>query len=287
MSETAAPPCTSAQDATERFTLCAPPPEGGFDCRATAPPPLLPAAAAIEHARASGRGEGGESWALACQRERARACSRTPRHTRPARARLFADTGMPVLLRALAPTHQPRTHSHTRQRSHALTRARVCGITWLALRRSFTPPSIDERTARVCARAWTVASLRARVAGRRRAGDRCDARVGAGTHHPHPSRRTHAHGPTYAHARAPPRPCARVHPRADAHTRARLRTRTKVLLQQRSVSKDTWPGLWDISAAGHIEAGQDSLETAYRVRTCNRSRARVDTCAHGPGRERK
>ncbi|PPD68134.1 hypothetical protein GOBAR_DD34985 [Gossypium barbadense] len=27
--------------------------------------------------------------------------------------------------------------------------------------------------------------------------------------------------------------------------------------------KDSWPGLWDISSAGHISAGDSSLITAY------------------------
>ena len=33
---------------------------------------------------------------------------------------------------------------------------------------------------------------------------------------------------------------------------------------QEPPAKDTWPGLYDISAAGHIESGADSLATALR-----------------------
>lgn len=38
----------------------------------------------------------------------------------------------------------------------------------------------------------------------------------------------------------------------------------KILLQKRSLSKESYPGLWDISVAGHISAGEDVLETAIR-----------------------
>lgn len=38
----------------------------------------------------------------------------------------------------------------------------------------------------------------------------------------------------------------------------------KVLLQKRSPEKDTFPGLWDVSVAGHIRAGETALEAAER-----------------------
>lgn len=38
----------------------------------------------------------------------------------------------------------------------------------------------------------------------------------------------------------------------------------EILLQQRSKNKDTNAGLWDISVAGHISAGQDSISAAIR-----------------------
>lgn len=36
----------------------------------------------------------------------------------------------------------------------------------------------------------------------------------------------------------------------------------EILLQKRSMTKDTFPGRWDISSAGHMVAGKGSLETA-------------------------
>ncbi|KAI3687264.1 hypothetical protein L1987_80958 [Smallanthus sonchifolius] len=39
---------------------------------------------------------------------------------------------------------------------------------------------------------------------------------------------------------------------------------TQQLLQKRADCKDSWPGLWDISSAGHISAGDSSLVTARR-----------------------
>ncbi|XP_031279456.1 nudix hydrolase 3 [Pistacia vera] len=38
----------------------------------------------------------------------------------------------------------------------------------------------------------------------------------------------------------------------------------ELLLQRRADCKDSWPGLWDISSAGHISAGDSSLITAQR-----------------------
>ena len=37
-----------------------------------------------------------------------------------------------------------------------------------------------------------------------------------------------------------------------------------IMLQKRSASKDTFPGLWDISVAGHISAGETPLQGALR-----------------------
>lgn len=38
----------------------------------------------------------------------------------------------------------------------------------------------------------------------------------------------------------------------------------RLLLQRRSHSKENWPGQWDISAAGHVSAGETSVEAAVR-----------------------
>ncbi|KAB1995095.1 hypothetical protein ES319_D13G138300v1 [Gossypium barbadense] len=38
----------------------------------------------------------------------------------------------------------------------------------------------------------------------------------------------------------------------------------ELLLQKRADCKDSWPGLWDISSAGHISAGDSSLITAQK-----------------------
>lgn len=41
-------------------------------------------------------------------------------------------------------------------------------------------------------------------------------------------------------------------------------SRIEVLLQKRAEEKDSYPGCYDISSAGHIPAGQDYLESALR-----------------------
>ncbi|WP_299016681.1 NUDIX domain-containing protein [uncultured Polaribacter sp.] len=38
----------------------------------------------------------------------------------------------------------------------------------------------------------------------------------------------------------------------------------KILLQKRAITKKVFPGLWDISVAGHIGAGESVLESAKR-----------------------
>ncbi len=38
----------------------------------------------------------------------------------------------------------------------------------------------------------------------------------------------------------------------------------EILIQQRAENKDTHPGLWDVSVAGHIGAGEDVVHSAIR-----------------------
>jgi isopentenyldiphosphate isomerase len=60
---------------------------------------------------------------------------------------------------------------------------------------------------------------------------------------------------------------SKVHADGDWHRSVHLwlaDTHGNVLMQQRSKHKDTHPGLWDVSCAGHVEAGDDPRETAAR-----------------------
>lgn len=38
----------------------------------------------------------------------------------------------------------------------------------------------------------------------------------------------------------------------------------QILLQKRALNKDTFPGLWDVSVAGHIGAGEEIIDSALR-----------------------
>lgn len=58
-----------------------------------------------------------------------------------------------------------------------------------------------------------------------------------------------------------------VHRDGDWHRSAHLWIATpdgRLLLQRRSPSKENWPNLWDISVAGHIDAGESPIEAAIR-----------------------
>ena len=51
---------------------------------------------------------------------------------------------------------------------------------------------------------------------------------------------------------------------ATAHIWVVRNNSSEVLLQRRSLSKDSNPGCWDLSSAGHIDAGDEKLESAIR-----------------------
>ena len=59
-----------------------------------------------------------------------------------------------------------------------------------------------------------------------------------------------------------------VHKDQDWHRSVHVwivdKTQKLVVMQKRSPQKDTYPNRWDISAAGHIEYGADSRDTAIR-----------------------
>ncbi|XP_022721132.1 nudix hydrolase 3 isoform X1 [Durio zibethinus] len=59
-----------------------------------------------------------------------------------------------------------------------------------------------------------------------------------------------------------------VHQDGDYHQAVHIwifaESTQELLLQKRADCKDSWPGLWDISSAGHISAGDSSLITAQR-----------------------
>lgn len=58
-----------------------------------------------------------------------------------------------------------------------------------------------------------------------------------------------------------------VHRDGDWHRAAHLWIVTpdrRVLLQRRSLEKENWPGLWDVSVAGHLSAGESAEEAAVR-----------------------
>jgi O-acetyl-ADP-ribose deacetylase (regulator of RNase III)/isopentenyldiphosphate isomerase len=58
-----------------------------------------------------------------------------------------------------------------------------------------------------------------------------------------------------------------VHRDGDWHVASHIWLVTsdgRVLLQRRSVLKENWPGRWDVSAAGHVSAGETPIDAAVR-----------------------
>ena len=63
------------------------------------------------------------------------------------------------------------------------------------------------------------------------------------------------------------KPKSDVHRDGDWHRAVHvwiIRSDGRLLLQRRSVRKENNPGLWDVSAAGHISAGESAVESAIR-----------------------
>jgi isopentenyldiphosphate isomerase len=69
------------------------------------------------------------------------------------------------------------------------------------------------------------------------------------------------------------KPLSMTAPRSEVHRKGLwhrtvhiwvLNNRKELLLQKRSGNKESFPGLWDISAAGHISAGDSSKRAALR-----------------------
>lgn len=68
-------------------------------------------------------------------------------------------------------------------------------------------------------------------------------------------------------------PAGRVIDKADAHRTGAwhraahlwlVMSDRRVLLQRRAESKENWPGLWDVSVAGHVGAGETPAAAAVR-----------------------
>ncbi|KAK8308303.1 hypothetical protein V6Z11_D02G048100 [Gossypium hirsutum] len=63
------------------------------------------------------------------------------------------------------------------------------------------------------------------------------------------------------------KPRGDVHRDGDYHKAVHVwifaQSTQELLLQKRADCKDSWPGLWDISSAGHISASDSSLITAH------------------------
>jgi len=63
------------------------------------------------------------------------------------------------------------------------------------------------------------------------------------------------------------KPKHEIHRDGDWHRAAHLWIVTpddRVLLQRRAFSKESWPGLWDVSVAGHIGAGESAIDAIVR-----------------------
>lgn len=63
------------------------------------------------------------------------------------------------------------------------------------------------------------------------------------------------------------KPKSAVHRDGDWHLAAHVWIVTpggRLLLQRRALAKESWPGMWDISVAGHVSAGERPVEAVLR-----------------------
>jgi len=63
------------------------------------------------------------------------------------------------------------------------------------------------------------------------------------------------------------KPRSEIHQEGNWHRSVHiwiLKDKEKLLIQQRSLEKESHPGLWDVSCAGHIPSGDSSLHAAVR-----------------------
>jgi isopentenyl-diphosphate delta-isomerase len=63
------------------------------------------------------------------------------------------------------------------------------------------------------------------------------------------------------------KPKRQVHRDGDWHRAAHVwiaGSDGRVLLQRRALVKESWPGLWDISVAGHVSAGEEPIQAGIR-----------------------
>lgn len=63
------------------------------------------------------------------------------------------------------------------------------------------------------------------------------------------------------------KPKSEVHRDGDWHLAAHVWIVTpdgRLLLQRRAEIKESWPGMWDISVAGHVSAGETAIEAVLR-----------------------
>ncbi|MDQ6631183.1 MAG: NUDIX domain-containing protein [Verrucomicrobiota bacterium] len=82
-----------------------------------------------------------------------------------------------------------------------------------------------------------------------------------------------------------------VHRDGDKHRAVHIlifNSRGEIFLQKRSISKDTFPGVWDSSASGHLDCGEDYDACAIRevreeiglnLKTCPQRLFKIEACA--------